>query len=190
MPNIPILILASGSGSRFQGIKQLQEIEGVPMIKRVIHTAMRARGGEVIVILGAHRKEVEQAISDMPVTTVVNQNWEMGMAESIKAGVEFVEVHFPKVKAVLIALGDQPYIESSDFDRLIALYIENPDRIVSARYDNVAGVPAIFPDTRWQDLKSLSGDSGARELLRSEDDVLTIELPEAGMDVDRPSDLA
>ncbi|RLD22731.1 MAG: hypothetical protein DRI69_00295 [Bacteroidetes bacterium] len=189
MPNIPILILASGAGSRFQGIKQLQDIDGVPMIKGVIHSAMRARGGEVVVVLGAHRKVVAQAISDMPVTTVINQNWEMGMAESIKAGVECVEAHFPKVRAILITLGDQPYIDASDFDRLVALYIEHPDKIVSARYNGVCGVPAIFPDTRWQDLKSLSGDSGARELLRSRDDVLTVEMPEAGRDVDRPEDL-
>ena len=159
------------------------------MIKRVIHSALRARGGEVVVILGAHRKEVEQAISEMPVTTVVNHNWEMGMAESIKAGVEFVEVHFPKVRAILIALGDQPYIEASDFDRLIARYIEHPNKIVSARYNDVRGVPAIFPDTRWQDLKILSGDTGAREMLRFREDVLTIELPEAARDIDRLEDM-
>jgi len=189
MPNIPILILASGSGSRFKGIKQLQEIDGVPMIKRVIHSAMRASAGEVVVILGAHRQEIEQSISDMPVTILINHNWEMGMAESIKAGVEYVEEHLPKVQAIMIALGDQPYIEASDFNRLVSLYIEQQDGIVCACYDNVRGVPAIFPDSRWQELRRLSGDSGARDLLRSSDDVLIVDLPAAARDVDRKGDL-
>lgn len=189
MPNIPILILASGSGSRFRDVKQLQKIDEVPMIKRVIHAVMRARGGEVVVILGAYREEIEEEISDMPVTVVFNQNWQAGMSESIKAGVEYVEKHFPKARAVLVTLADQPYIESSDFDRLIALHIEHPDRTVCAGYNDVRGVPAIFPYTRWQELKQLTGDSGARELLRADDSVLILDLPEAAKDVDRPDDL-
>jgi molybdenum cofactor cytidylyltransferase len=189
MPNIPILILASGTGSRFEGIKQLKEIDGVPMIKRVIHCAMRARGGEVVVILGAHLNKINEAISGMPVTPLVTYNWELGMSESIKAGVDYVKEYIPKACAVLIALGDQPYIEASDFDKLISLYIENPNRIVCAGYNHIRGVPAIFPSAHWENLKKLSGDAGARELLRADDNVLTIELPEAGRDIDRPEDL-
>jgi len=189
MPNIPILILASGAGSRFHGVKQLQKIGDIPMIKRVIHTAMRARGGEVVVILGAHREKIEPTISDLPVSIVINQNWQMGMAESIKIGIAFIERNFPKAQAVLIALGDQPYIEAKDYDRLIALFIQHSDRIVCAHYNDVDGVPAIFPDTSWHELTHLSGDSGARELLRSRDDILTVALPEAGKDVNRPGDL-
>ncbi len=189
MPNIPILILASGAGIRFQGIKQLEILDSVPMIKRVVRSAMRVRGGEVVVILGAHRKVIAEAISDLPITTVINQKWQQGMSESIKVGVEYVENQFPKARAVLITLGDQPYIDASDLDKLVALYIEHPDKIVCARYDDVRGVPAIFPYTHWQQLKQLTGDSGARTLLRSGDQVLEIDLPAAGRDIDRRSDL-
>ncbi len=189
MPNIPILILASGEGSRFQGVKQLQKIDGVPMIRRVVQTAMRARGGEVVVLLGAHLKEIEQEISNMPVTIVNSPYWDKGMAESIKTGVSHIEEQLPKVRAVMITLGDQPFIEVSDLDQLVSVYIEHPDKIVCAHYNNTCGVPAIFPASRWNDLKQLSGDTGARELLRSGEDVLTVEMPGAGHDVDRRIDL-
>jgi len=189
MPNIPILILASGSGSRFQGVKQLEPIEGVPMIKRVIHSAMRARGGEVVVILGAHLSEIEDAISGLQVSIVRNHNWKKGMSESIKAGVEYVELNFPKANALMVVLGDQPYIEAADFDKLISCFVERPDHIVCANYDDLRGVPAIFPQARWQDLKSLSGDTGAKAILRVGVEVLTVDLPMAGNDVDRGADI-
>jgi molybdenum cofactor cytidylyltransferase len=189
MPNIPILILASGPGSRFQGIKQLEHIEGVPMIKRVIHSAMRARGGEVVVILGAHLLEVEEAISGLQVSIVRNHDWEKGMSESIKAGVEYVELNFPKANALMVVLGDQPYIETADFNKLISRFVEHPDRIVCASYEDLRGVPAIFPRAHWEGLKSLSGDTGAKAILRSSEDVLTVDLPMAGNDVDRGADI-
>ena len=51
--NIASVVLASGRGSRFDGIKQLADIEGKPMLLKVVETQIEV-SEHVVVVLGAN----------------------------------------------------------------------------------------------------------------------------------------
>ena len=59
---IAVLVLAGGAGRRFGGAKQLHEVDGRPMLERVVAIVNAAELGEVVVVLGARAGEVAAAV--------------------------------------------------------------------------------------------------------------------------------
>ncbi len=59
-------------------------------------------------------------------------------------------------------------------------------RLTASSYAGRRGVPAYFPTTAFADLMELTGDAGARELLKTAD---TVVLPHGEVDVDTEADL-
>lgn len=184
---IAFLILASGAGTRFDGIKQLADVEGEPMIVRVCRHLNAL--GEVIVVLGAYRDQIELVLASLDVTIVENADWEKGMSSGIKAGIAMLENREVPPDSVLITLADLPHLKVSEYQQLINCAVANPERMIASSYDAVIGVPAIFPRSSWEGLKSLHGDKGARAILRNRTDVLFVNMPNAARDVDTSADL-
>ena len=62
--------------------------------------------------------------------------------------------------------------------------------IVASEYNAVAGVPAIFPQSYFEQLLALDGDHGARQIIRQyPHHVITEAMPNAVMDIDTKQDL-
>jgi CTP:molybdopterin cytidylyltransferase MocA len=77
---------------------------------------------------------------------------------------------------------DMPAVASDHLQALTASGV-----ITASCYAGRNGVPAYFPRAAFSELARLSGDSGARELLRT---APAIVLPHGEFDVDTPYDLA
>jgi molybdenum cofactor cytidylyltransferase len=88
-------------------------------------------------------------------------------------------------------LADQPFITASHLNLLRQKYLARSDNpIVAADYDGAVGVPAIFSASVFDDLRSLSGDEGAKRVIKKYGALVrTINLPEAAIDIDTPADL-
>ena len=77
---------------------------------------------------------------------------------------------------------DQPAVTA---DHLCAL--ASSTEPTASSYANRQGVPAWFPRASFPDLLQLTGDSGARDLLKQ---ARTIDLPGGDLDIDTADDLA
>jgi molybdenum cofactor cytidylyltransferase len=131
---------------------------------------------------------LEPLVCAAAVKSVFNADFEQGLSASVQAGLSAVP---PDCRGVLLVLADQVAVTPDDLRRLVARWREQPDRIAAARYDQVTGVPAIFPAALCDELAALRGDRGARDLLkRLGEQVLTVDMPSAALDVDTPADLA
>ena len=84
---------------------------------------------------------------------------------------------------------DQARIDTHHIDALIGA-TKSPASIVGSRYRGVVGVPAIFGRDAFDVLAMLSGDIGARALLRRSDGVTSIDWPDGAFDLDVPRDAA
>jgi len=92
--------------------------------------------------------------------------------------------------AVLLMLADQPAVSTEDLRRVVGTWRRQPQSIVAAYYEGIAGVPAIFPREDFSTLTGLRGDAGARALLkRGGERVIRVPLPAAAIDIDTPEDL-
>jgi molybdenum cofactor cytidylyltransferase len=188
-PDLQMVLLAAGSSTRFGSPKLLADVHGRPMLAAAVDTLLAlGHRDSIVVVLGAHAVELEPLLREAAVRSVFNADFEQGMSSSIRAGLSALR---PDCRGVLVVLADQVAVTSDDLRRLVARWQEQPDRIAVARYDHVAGVPAIFPAALFDELAALEGDRGARELLkRFAGQVVPVHMPSAAVDVDTPADLA
>lgn len=115
---------------------------------------------------------------------VVNRDPASGQSGSIRLGLAHALPHHPQ--AVLIALADMPFVTSAHVQALLARFdAENP--VIASGDGGRPGPPVVFGAARFPDLALLSGDSGARTLLR---DAALVAAPATMLaDIDTPDDL-
>ncbi len=182
---IPAVILAAGASRRLGEPKQLVCLEGEALIHRVARIALEVCH-PVLVVLGSESERVKEALSDLDVCCLRNLEWEEGMASSLRTAVSAMPLD---ARAALLLVCDQPAVDRTLLEAMLALHHEHPGRRIAAAYAGTLGIPALLPRDDFDRLLELRGDRGARSLLQSEG-VLPIPFPEGALDLDRPEDLA
>jgi len=177
------VVLAAGPSTRLGRPKQVLRLDGVTLLERVVASISEAPVRRIVVVLGAHATRVRAEV-ETSFACIVNSSWREGIASSIRAGLEALD----GPDAVLLAVCDQPRIPARHFDTLVQTAVSNPGQPVASGYHDTMGVPAIFPQRLFAQLAGLTGDTGARSVLRRSDEVVVIPCPEAAYDVDTPDD--
>ena len=181
---VPTVILAAGASRRLGSPKQLVELAGESLLRRIARTAL-AGGGPVTVVVGFRAPEMQANLAGLPVRVTVNPEWEEGMASSLRAGVADLP---PGSTGVLLLLCDQPGVDEALLARLQALHRDQPLAVVACEYGGTQGTPALFPARTFEALLALRGDRGARALLKGEA-VVGVPFAAGALDVDVPGDL-
>ena len=180
------LLMAAGAGTRFGGCKQLAQINGRPMIEHALSTLSPIFGSDLFTVLGSRREKLEPLVAPLS-HVIAHPHWQAGLGSSIARGVSELCQH-ADYQAVLIALADQPDLQSKDYRKLITGF--DGSRIVAVDYDGSPGVPAIFPSRFFASLKRLRGDRGAKSLLiNAGEEVARLCIPAARRDLDRREDV-
>jgi molybdenum cofactor cytidylyltransferase len=186
-PKFTAILLAAGQSKRFGSIKQLAEIKGVSLINHSL-TKLLPLGYEILVVLGANAEQIQpRLIKNSKIRVIINTDWQQGIGNSISFAVNEIaneESH------LLLALADQVAMTTVDFQHFISSAKDNSDNIICAEYEHTVGVPAIFPKVFFKDLRQLTGDYGAKKVLRNHSAQL-IKLPfqRAAIDIDTQQDL-
>jgi molybdenum cofactor cytidylyltransferase len=180
-------ILAAGAGRRFGGPKQLATIEGTALLRRCAAAACRSTCAAVAVVLGARADEVWSVLEGLPVERIDNPGWDEGMATSIHRAVAWARRR--ALAGLLVAVADQPGLTGAHIDALVAAS-RHGRALTASSYAGILGVPALFPSGYFEALDGLSGDAGARALLRAPGTVVTaVSWPIGAIDVDAVDDL-
>jgi molybdenum cofactor cytidylyltransferase len=157
------VVLAAGAGRRFGSSKQLADLGGVPLLQHAIDAmlAVPALDG-VVVVLGAAAEEVAAAVKFADAEPVVCEDWEEGMAASLRCGVRAAG----DADWVVVTLGDQPGITPEAIEAVVGALDGGADA-VRAEYDGRPGHPVALARALFGRVAGLRGDVGARELLAS-----------------------
>jgi molybdenum cofactor cytidylyltransferase len=183
-----IVLLAAGEGRRYGGIKQLADIDGQPMVRRVASVVLDT-GMPVIVVTGAQAERVEAALAGLPLEIVRHAGWQAGMGSSIAAGIRHLLARIPAASAVLLCLADQPLIDAELLRRMAQRHREAPDRLLVTRCLDVSGPPVLFPGDCLAVLAAWSGASGAFAVVEQEAARVEWFDSTRPIDVDTPADL-
>ena len=162
----------------------LLRLGGKTILEHVIHNVLQSRAGEVILVLGAYRQEIERAIAACPVGGFYEPAISLRAGEFSGGGAAAVS---PETGGILFLAGDQPLIPPEFIDRVITVFMETDALIV--RPEN--GLPAIFNVSLKEELMRLNGDTGGRQLLEKyRDRVVTVPgCPElTSLDIDTEED--
>jgi len=180
------MILAAGASTRFGSPKQLAEYAGEALIVGAVRCALSQCSACVIVVTGANYADLAPILDELPVRIIRNPQWRDGMGSSISSGMAGVPDHSA---GILLMLCDQPAVTGADLDRLIMAWRQVPGQIAAARYADTLGVPAIFPQPYWQQLRDLKKKEGAKQIIRNAKAVSAVDMPSAALDIDTPEDL-
>jgi molybdenum cofactor cytidylyltransferase len=164
------IILAAGRSSRLGRPKQLLPLHGEPLLRHTIRRALESSLDEVTVVIGHHAEEVRAAIADLPVRVAINPAAAKGQSTSVLAGLTSLSQppsHSAEIEAVVILLGDQPGVEPALIDALIACWRETAAAVVAPRYRDGPGNPVLFDRRVLPELTTLTGDIGARDIIRA-----------------------
>jgi molybdenum cofactor cytidylyltransferase len=186
-----VLILAAGQSSRMGEPKQRLRWQGRTLLRRACDTAL-ATGAAVFVALGARasdlREEVPAAAQPLYPT-----GWRNGMGSTIADSLQLLQekCRLPAGGQLLIMTADQPLLATDHLLRLFAAcQADGAAASATPGQPQRCGVPAVFSGPWLAQLAQLSGDQGARELLRTAQgsNALTV-LPLADCpDIDTPED--
>ncbi len=188
---LPAIILAAGASRRLGRPKQLLEVDGETLLARTIHAARHAGADPLLVVLGAHAHEISAAVPLNDVVTVLNPDWQEGIASSLRAGISALLSSDPEAPGVILLVCDQPRLSSSHIRALIGCFQSSSETAaIASTYGSVRGIPAVFPRVLFPRLLSLAGDKGARGIL-ADPRCPIVEVPLAGgeIDIDFPADL-
>ena len=115
---------------------------------------------------------------------VINPDPGAGQSGSIRLGVARARLSQPH--AVLIALADMPFVTAAHVVALMAAF-DGPDAIIASTQGDRASPPALFGMALFPLLEELTGDAGARTMLRR---ARLVTAPAAELaDIDTPDDL-
>jgi len=185
---LPAIVLAAGQASRMGRAKQLLRVEDSTLLQLAVERARMATCLAPIVVTGARHELMETDLTTQDAQLVHNPDWESGMGSSISAGVQQLRYWHPAAEGCLITLVDQPLVTISILEDFMKAFRKNP-QIVAARYQGTLGVPAIFPRTFFAELEALHTGGGAKQIIKKHrSQVLAIDCPEAGCDIDTPED--
>ncbi len=191
-PSISIVMLAAGRSSRMKshGHKLLARFDGVPLLRKSVLSAIGSSCQTVVVVTGEQHSVLKETIADLDVRVVENTGYASGLTSSIRAGVMAAQTD--ELDGILIALADMPGIETPHLDRLIAAFREHQGAwVIRATANSRPGNPVVFPSSWFERLKGLTGDDGARALLKDDAAaIVDVEIGEAALaDVDTPEEL-
>lgn len=189
MLGISAILLAAGAGSRFGGGKLLAELDGRPLIEHALATLRDSPVDETVVVVGPDAEKLREVCEPFGARVVENLEWELGQSTSVLAGLRAMD---GGARAAVVLLGDQPLVGAGAVERLITAF-EAGARVAVATYGGKRRNPVLFSREVWPLLlEELSGDEGARAVLRNHPDWVT-EVPCDGVadpaDVDTEEDL-
>jgi molybdenum cofactor cytidylyltransferase len=189
MNNTGIIILAAGSSSRFGNTKQLLHFNGKTLLQNAIEEATDAGVGTIVVVTGANADEISKKIKNENLEIVFNKDWEQGMASGIGIGLKKAITLNNEIEKVIIAVCDQPFVSSSLFQELFQKQNKSGRHIVASAYAGTVGTPVLFTQKYFDALMGLTGDQGAKILLKKySEDLATVDFPDGNIDIDTQED--
>jgi molybdenum cofactor cytidylyltransferase len=184
-----VIVLAAGGSKRLGYPKQLLTRARETLVHRAVRIALETKPAHLLLVTGAYRDAIIDAVAGLPIQEVYNEHHDTGMASSIASAA----AHLHSFSGLMLILGcDQVALELHHLQHLLAGAKQNASGYAALQYveKSVLGMPAIIPGEHLKKSMTLKGDQGFRRLFRAKaSHVFTLDAPELQKDLDTPDDL-
>ena len=195
---IAAVVLAAGQAKRFGVLKQVLSWRGVPLVAHVTEQALSCPDiHRVVVTVGAEGQQVRAAIApragDRHLTIADVADWAGGQSRSVRAGLQTAQDSAGAIAGALFLLADQPGVSPELLSALVQRHRETLAPVVAPRYAGQRGNPVLFDHRTFAEFGALTGDVGARSIIRRHEDAIAwVDWPadEILRDIDTPDDYA
>ncbi|MHB9799333.1 nucleotidyltransferase family protein [Pseudomonas sp. MT3] len=181
------LVLAAGQGSRFGADKRRATLpDGRSLLAHSVERALAVFAEVRVVLRDGERAEDFGLPAGSRI--IYSPDAALGMGHSLAAGA--ASLGDSDALAVAILLGDMPWIALDTLQALIDA--ASASSILFPIFEGQRGHPVLFGREFWPALTQLTGDEGARTVVRAHRDCcVTLDVADAGVlsDVDTPAAL-
>ncbi|MCO5975349.1 nucleotidyltransferase family protein [Ideonella oryzae] len=181
------ILLCAGFGRRFGGDKLLAPLaDGTPVAVASARTLVAALG-QAVAVVRPEQDALQARLAETGIGLLVCPEAEGGMGAALAAAVQ----RQGPASGWVVALGDMPCVAELTI-RQVAGALAGGASLAAPFHQGVRGHPVGFAPAWRSALLSLTGDEGARALLRQHAAELTlIDVDDPGclQDVDTPQDL-
>ena len=162
--NISAIILAAGQSRRMGRPKMILPWGNTTVLGRVIGTIQGAGIGDIVVITGGAREEVERSVEKYGVRFIHNHEFAKDeMLASIQLGIRGQNTHSA---AVLICLGDQPQVEEESVRLVCRSHGPNNSGIIVPSHQMRRGHPWLVGREHWDEILAMRAPASMRDFLQ------------------------
>lgn len=182
------VVLAGGRSERMGTQKLLLPWGKTTIIGYIVDRLLHSTLDNVIVVTGHDEAPVSEELAGRPVTFAHNADYASGMLSSVRCGIRVLPAH---CQAALVALGDQPLIETPLIDRMITAFRAADRQILVPLHRGKRGHPLLFASRYFNEILTHFDDTGLRGLLQAHpQDIheLEVSTPTVLGDIDHPED--
>ncbi len=196
-PPIAAVVLAAGEGRRMGRPKLLLPFRGKPILEWVLELVEGLPLKRRLIVLGAHATEILEALfscsalptdrhpssvtrNGIPWEIVLNANWREGMGSSLRLAARHVK------GGMLVFLGDMPLVPR---EAALEVLSQAGERPVAPVFQGRRGFPVYLPEELRPRILELSGDGGARGIIRGKCELVPSDNYGVVWDIDTQEDL-
>ncbi len=187
--DIALILLASGLSRRFgHDDKLLAPLGGKPLLSYSAALTMPNYNPYRLAVIDAEIKAREDIVQSQGWDIIRNPNPMDGQAASLALAIKHLQA-LAHIRACIIILADMPFVSEVHLEAMVSR-ASDPISAVISRYQGTLCPPTLFKRDSFEALAALSGDKGAKSVLRTLEHVSIIDLPDlVGVDIDSPNDL-
>ena len=122
--NWAAVLLAAGAGSRMgHRPKSLLLLDGEPLIRRQVRALQAAGAAQLVVVLGHYAADIGAQLHGLNLQVIHNPQPDDGLVSSQRLGLQALP---DSLDGVVMALADQPLIETQDITDLLRAFADRP----------------------------------------------------------------
>jgi molybdenum cofactor cytidylyltransferase len=163
---IGAIVLAAGNASRFGRDKLMAIYKGTPLIHFAVRAASLSFADPITLVIASDKLDTYQphiAGLSKAIHVTVAELASDGLAYSLTAGLDSMP---DGVAGVVVLLADMPLVDARLINTLVNAYASS-DYAVVPQHNGAWGNPVLLSRAALVDAKNLSGDKGAKSLVRA-----------------------
>lgn len=190
MKAVSAILLAAGESRRMGEVNKLGLlVDGTPLLRRTANILLASGLQEVVVVVGHEAEVVNALLGGLPVRVVLNKDYRDGQMSSVHTGLKAL---CRRCDGVMICLGDQPRLATSDINRLIEAFSHcEQSSVLVPMYQGERGNPIILDCPHRETILGAQQNFGCKHLIKNNPELVsTIEMDSDHVltDLDTPED--
>jgi molybdenum cofactor cytidylyltransferase len=161
---IAAIVLAAGESTRMGRPKMVLPWGETTVVGRVVQVLSQSGVEQIVVVTGGAQERVEEALQGFPVRCVFNPRYTQDeMLLSLRTGLSALP---NQCQAAMVALGDQPQIETYVVQSLLEKFRQSGSAMVIPSYKMRRGHPWILAQGLWETVYALPAGATMRDLIQ------------------------